>query len=490
MVFFVPSFFELFDFPVSSFDLDMTALPLADRYARFRDSVFSGLAESHLLPGLELPHAELEVQSLWFAGAFGTDFMTTDGQKVRITDFGIWNSGAGPDFTGCTVEIDGLKQHGDIELDPDARDWERHGHGNNPAYNRVVLHLFIAAPEQQFFTRNAEHQQVLQIQLKAEMLAQESKPNLSLAAARLGRCSTPLGLMPTERVQSIIEAAAQYRLERKSIRLHRSISAQGREQALFQALAQTLGYRNNTQPFLLLSLRLPIRRLKKAAQSERETLLFGVSGFLESVRFEDTEPETRTYLRQLWNDWWRLRDGCQRWLHADQRPSWKLAATRPGNHPQRRLGALTAMLAQWERLSSPLMDAGRWSQTAWKESLAALKHDYWSSHYTLLAEPASKPLALIGETRVQEMLANVAYPLLLPERTRLWAEYLELPALLDNQKLRRASLRLFGESPRAVEFQKRLHQQQGLLQLYEDFCLEDDSACADCPFPERLKEWT
>jgi hypothetical protein len=24
---------------------------------------------------------------------------------------------------------------------------------------------------------------------------------------------------------------------------------------------------------------------------------------------------------------------------------------------------------------------------------------------------------------------------------------------------------------------------------HEDFCLEDDSACANCPFPERLKEW-
>ena len=88
------------------------------------------------------------------------------------------------------------------------------------------------------------------------------------------------------------------------------------------------------------------------------------------------------------------------------------------------------------------------------------------------------------------MLANVAYPLLMPERTRLWAEYLELPALLDNQKLRRATLRLFGDSPQAAQNQKKLHQQQGLLQLYEDFCLEDDSACADCPFPERLKEWS
>lgn len=468
----------------------MTALPLADRYLRFRDSVFSGLEENATLPGLTFPMPELDVQSLWFSGAFGSEFTTTAGDKLKITDFGIWNSGAGPDFTQCAVEINGVRRQGDIELDPDARDWERHGHGSNEAYRGVILHLFVSVPDQRFFTRTSAHQEVPQVQLSAEMLDQTSKPNRGLAAARLGRCYTPLKAMPQERVQSIIEAAAQYRLERKSRRLHRNVSAQGREQAIFQALAQTLGYRNNSQPFLLLSLRLPLKRLKKTSQAEKEALLFGVSGFLESVRFEDTKPETRAYLRQIWNEWWRLRDGCQRWLSPAQRPAWNLAATRPGNHPQRRLGALTAMLGIWEKLSTPLMDAGRWSQTAWRENLASLQHDFWSSHYTLLAEPAKKPLALIGETRVQEMLANVAYPLLMPERTRLWAEYLELPALLDNQKLRRATLRLFGDSPQAAQNQKKLHQQQGLLQLYEDFCLEDDSACADCPFPERLKEWS
>ena len=56
--------------------------------------------------------------------------------------------------------------------------------------------------------------------------------------------------------------------------------------------------------------------------------------------------------------------------------------------------------------------------------------------------------------------------------------------------MRRAVLRLFGEDPRSRDFTKKLHHHQGLLQIYEDFCLEDDSACADCPFPERLKEWS
>ncbi len=466
----------------------MTPLPLADRYARFRDAVFSGVEEP-LLHGFTEPMTELDLQSLWFAGAFGGEFTSTNGKTVCITDFGTWNSGAGPDFTGCAITVDGETLHGDIELDPDARDWERHQHGANADYDRVVLHLFFDAPQERFYTRTSQHREIAQVVLNPTMLANDARPNRNLAAARLGRCATPLREMEVSRVQSMLESAAQYRLELKSKRLHRCVDVHGRDEAIYQALARTLGYRNNQQPFTLLSQRLPLKQLLRLDAAKREALLFGVSGLLESIRVEDTEPETHAYLRQLWSEWWKLRNDCLRWLDDRQLPRWKLAATRPGNHPQRRLGALAAMLNAWPQIVAPLADATRWSQAAWRESLSALTHEFWSTHYTLLAAPAIKPIALIGETRVHEMLANVAYPLLVPERTRLWAEYLELPALLDNQKLRRAVLRLFGDDGSGKDFTRKLHHQQGLLQIYEDFCLEDDSACANCPFPERLKEW-
>lgn len=295
--------------------------------------------------------------------------------------------------------------------------------------------------------------------------------------------------MDAARVQSMVEAAAQHRLDLKSQRLHRHVAAHGREQAIYQALAQTLGYRKNQQPFVILSQRLPLKQALKMDKGRREALLFGVSGFLEGVRSDDVRPEARAYLRELWSEWWKQRDACARWLDPRQLPRWKMTAIRPGNHPQRRLGALAALLDVWPKVVAPLADAARWSQAAWRGTLLGLSHDFWSTHYTLLSNPAEKAVALIGSTRVHEMLANVAYPLLVPERTRLWTEYLEIPALLDNQKVRRAVLRLFGDEGRGGEFTTKLHHQQGLLQIYEDFCLEDDSACANCPFPERLKEW-
>lgn len=468
----------------------VTPLPLAERYERFRDSLFAGVEEPTSLPGLEQPMSELDLQSLWFGGAFGTMFTTTDGQEVRIEDFGVWNAGAGPDFTGCAVTLDGKPRLGDIELDPDVRDWERHLHGANPDYSKVVLHVFLDGPsEQRFYTRTVEHVEVAQVRVTRAMLAVDAQPKSRQAAARLGRCAVPLKEMEAQRVLDLIESAAQHRLRLKSKRLHALVTAHGREEAIFQALAQTLGYRNNQRPFQVLTQRLPVRRLVKEGALSREAMLFGVAGFLEGVEPDAMEEKTRHYLKGLWSEWWKMRASCARWLEPQHELRWKLQAIRPGNHPQRRLGALAAMLEGWNRVAGPLKEAERWSQAAWREMLLGLEHEFWSSHYTLLSQSSLKPVALIGETRVLEMLANVVYPLLVPERTRLWAEYLELPALLDNQKVRRAMVRLFGDAKAAQPYSRKLFHHQGLLQIYEDFCLEDHSACADCPFPERLKEW-
>lgn len=463
-------------------------LPAAQRYASFLDTVFSGLAEP-VLPGWRETLPELDLQSLWFAGEFGSEFTTTCGRLLVIRDFGVWNHATGPDFTGCAVEFEGGTLRGDIELDPDVRDWERHGHGANAAYENVVLHLFTHAPEARLYTRTAAHREVLQVHLTQDLLRDAAKPR-PMAEARLGRCATPLREMSEANVTSLLESAAQYRLQRKATRFQALVRIHGREQAVFQSLANALGYRRNQRAFTVLAQRLPLRAMLKLDALEREALLFGVSGFLESVRYEDTEGDTRAYLRSLWSEWWKQRHAYLHWLDEANRLRWDLSGTRPGNHPQRRLGALSAMLRTWKQVAAPLLKAEMWSRREFTDTLLSLEHDYWSQHYTLLAAPAARPVALIGSTRAQEILANVCYPLLVPEKAPLWEEYTQLPAMLDNQKVRRASLRLFGEDhARSSLFQKRLFHQQGLLQVYEDYCLEDDSACAECPFPEKLKEW-
>jgi hypothetical protein len=64
-----------------------------------------------------------------------------------------------------------------------------------------------------------------------------------------------------------------------------------------------------------------------------------------------------------------------------------------------------------------------------------------------------------------------------------------LPARLSNRRLETGATRLFGDDPRRPQFTKTIAHQQGLLQIYEDFCLQDNSDCAQCPFPEQMQKW-
>jgi hypothetical protein len=108
-------------------------------------------------------------------------------------------------------------------------------------------------------------------------------------------------------------------------------------------------------------------------------------------------------------------------------------------------------------------------------------------------------MALVGESRVADILANVIFPFWRAEdpcravaerrRVDVWPEYAKLRARLTNRRLETAATRLFGDGPRSRDFTKTLAHQQALLQIYEDFCLQDNSDCAQCPFPEQMAKW-
>ena len=127
-------------------------LPDSERYASLLAALERG-DEPSIVREESLPLSELELQSLWFDGAFGRHFVSTSGVPVEIVQFGHWNHSAGPDFVDTAVRVGDELCTGAIELDSDVRDWEHHGHGENADYNKVVLHLFFGMGPATFFTR-------------------------------------------------------------------------------------------------------------------------------------------------------------------------------------------------------------------------------------------------------------------------------------------------------------------------------------------------
>ena len=459
-----------------------------DRYAEMR--VAARVRERALFPAQRIP-SELELQARWFAGDFGRHFVTPAGDKIDIVQFGVWNREAGPDFSDAAIRLNGGGPiRGSIEFDLSDRNWEAHGHATNPAFENTVLHVFIDASEQTFFARTRSNREVLQVRIDPNALPENFSVNIPLA--RPGRCQAPLRDLPEERVRSVLDAAAQFRLQRKAARIRNKIDNHGRDEALLQELAAALGYKENKLPFTLLAQRLPLKLLREQS-SDGEALLFGVAGFLQAPDLDVYERSTREYVRQLWDNWWPHRDGLHRLILPAK--LWRLSSTRPVNHPQRRVAALATLARLWPAVQRSL---GKRNAPAASDFFQALDHPFWNFHYTLTADASPKKMALIGESRVADILANVLFPFWLAEdvdpstplRTSLWPEYAKLPARLSNRRLETAATRLFGSDPRRSLFTKTVGHQQGLLQIYEDFCMQDNSDCAQCPFPEQMRRWT
>jgi len=439
----------------------------------------SGVAES---PSPALP-PELELQALWFAGGFGRDFHDAAGKPVRIVQFGEWNRSAGPDFLLAAVEIAGETREGPIELDIRASDWEAHGHGADPAFEGTVLHVVFQESGAASFTRTREHREVPRVTISREQLEEALlRPRRETAIARPGRCVHPLAALAPVAVSSLLAEAAAHRARLKSARYLRTADAHGRDAALYHAVAETLGYRSNALGMRLLAQRLPLTALRESP-GQAEALLFGAAGFLSPDLHEKAPADTRDHLRMLWETWWKARG---RWESAHAIP-WKAGGQRPANHPHRRVGALAGLAKDW-----PAFRKLAYSRPLDVRSLTAyltkLADPFWSKRHTLSSVESARPVALFGQEKAVELLANHLFPLAIHEGEP-FDLYAKLPAGARNEKVRRCAIRLFGSEDAASPWLKKAVHHQALLQVYADFCLEDASDCKECPFPEQLLQW-
>jgi len=429
---------------------------------------------------------ELELQALWFAGAFGRDFRTTSGKVVRIVQFGEWNRGAGPDFIQAAVEIDGEIRTGPLELDPVAGDWEAHGHAENPAFSQVILHVVFQSDARRIFTRTLDHQEVPQVVITEMQLSDAlSRPQREVAIAHPGRCVAPLKQLPAGAIARLLAEAASYRAANKAARWLRMEDAHGRDAALFQSTAETLGYRGNALAMRLLAQRAPLSLLK-AEGDVAEAILFGTAGFLSADQHELAPADTRDYLRTLWDEWWKNRTRFE--IASERKIPWKTHGQRPANHPHRRTGALAALVKVWPQYRK-LALARPFAAKPLIDFLQALEHDFWSHRHTLTSSASTRRIALFGRSQALELIANHLAPLAIHEGGMTWLGYHKLRHSAPNDKVRRCSLRLFGSSKAALPWLRRVAHHQALIQVYQDFCLEDFSDCKDCPFPEQLAQW-
>jgi Protein of unknown function (DUF2851) len=445
-----------------------------------------------------LPPTEMELQALWFEQLYQPRLTTDDGRTVEIIQPGFWNHGGGPDFSRAVVRFhkDGKPDKdvtiGNVEAHLKAADWNAHGHYADAAYDETILHVvWEKKGGKAFFPATSAFRRVPQVVIGEQLVAAwaELQPLCAsllrgpLPGAVAGRCSPELKRLSSDQIAEILRAAGMFRLRQKARRWFWRQRLTSPAQTLHEALAEALGFHANQIPMRLVAQRLPWSKLRELKPEARLAHLFGLAGFLPGENAARFQSEPRAWLRELWEIWWKKRGALDYALLPKNQ--WKLAGLRPLNRPERRLAALAQIIPRVPELLSALKahDADRFAAT-----LLAIRDPFWEKHATLTGTPLSTPYRLLGEERVHDILINVFWPMVSLDDPDAAQTGLRKLTTAPNNAARIASQRLLVSALTPKHAREALIQ-QGLLQIYRDYCQTDCSDCRDCRFPELVKAW-
>jgi hypothetical protein len=402
------------------------------------------------------PISEADLSAIWAGQRYPPGALTwPDGSAVGVVYPGRRGGGAGPDFRDAVVRIGGEERRGDVELHVRASYFLQHRHHFDPAYDGLVLHVVFAddaggvsplpgggrVPVAAFAPW---------VQARAaDIAAWVARPPLwrepcADAALRLGDAGVAAALR-----QSGVE-----RFQARGKALERAVAAEGADEALWQALLETLGYGGDRDGFRRLARALPVSLLKEVAARA-------------PGRAEDAAYLALTLVAGLTRG--PSLELCP--LPAALSPPLRGGGGRPANRAEARLGAAAALALRPG--PDPVARSVEGVRTA--RHAAALLGDW-----TLPARPPSRT-ALLGRSRAAEVLVNAVLPLAWAVAPGLRERCLELAAGL-------AALPPYGKTlflernlapPGAGRRVRSVLDQQGLLALHADWCSK--GGCGRCP---------
>ncbi len=404
---------------------------------------------------------------IWDTGHLRHKLKTVSGKEIEVLFPGQWNTDEGPDFLAAVVRIDTEVLHGDVEIHLRSSDWISHKHSENPAYHHVILHVVLDHDTASDSTDLPNGRQIDILPLKRQM-----DESLQKLAARytderfepsdkscelLGNLTDP---------HTFFENLGMVRLIKKSNRFATELLFNDFDQVLWQGLAESLGYSKNKFQMLELARAVPYDFLKtfKTQGKSRDAMLgtiLGNAGLLEHL------PSTYP---MIWIAKWReLAEPAEIPIHIQ----WKLFRQRPINHPALRLMQVAQLL--WDSFDTSLFHlfVKCFSQPIDSFSVSTVRERI----IKLLADSQGwlPEKYHMGASRIDALIVNILLPLMLlfsrqkgyqDLQAAIEKSFGQYPPLDENRVIRTMRSFLPGMSPGKMS---NVHQ-QGIIQLYSDFC--------------------
>ncbi|MEX2237914.1 MAG: DUF2851 family protein [Dehalococcoidia bacterium] len=198
---------------------------------------------------------ERELYEIWMgqrfpAGALGLP----DGSLLRVVYRGRPGRGAGPDFRDAIIARgDGALLKGDVELHVRASDFRRHGHGADPAYDRVALHVVFY--HDGGATIASSGRELLTVALAPWVATRAGELQRWLEQPPLWQepCHDAVARLGGEEVGARLRRLGIRRLRQKAAALRKRVLAQGFEDAVYRELLEAVGFGPNRHVFRALA---------------------------------------------------------------------------------------------------------------------------------------------------------------------------------------------------------------------------------------------
>ncbi len=471
------------------------ATAASENYARLLPPTRVGaVGESTLAYAREIRWSERHLQCIWSDALLRPGRLTTtEREPVEVEDPGRWNLEAGPDFLDAVLRVGPERRRlaGDIEVHVRPGDWVQHAHGRDARYARVIAHVtYVPAAE----APAGLPPHCLRIALREALQANPAFTfdDIDLAAyphavlpSTPRPCAAALGDDP-DRARALLAAAGSYRFEQRRLRLQSRLAAGGADhrQVFYEEFMAALGYKHNQAAFRRLAQALPLAAWPEGRPAEYHyARLLGAAGLLPPAD-AGRDSAARQFLRTLWDAWWR-----EPVPMPEPAVHWRLEALRPANHPTRRLAAAAALFAaERDPLAAFGRVAGGQSEALCVvigERLRQLALAHWERRQSLTGPATSRRSVLLGATRVAAICTNVVLPLM-AATGHLPNGVPSLPAEDVSAPMRATAAHLLGRDHNPAIYQTDGLLQQGLLQVFHDFCLKAKAGCADCELAQNL----
>lgn len=338
------------------------------------------------------------LQYIWKYRLFDAKGLTTlDGEAVEITKTGEQNHNSGADFSNARLKIGNTLWAGNVEIEIESANWQRHGHHTDASHQNTLLLVCL------------HHNAKQPIHIPVIELHQRINPklisnyNALMSESSFIPCQKFIGKVDGFTLQSWLLRILAERLEQKVEPITTSLQNNNNnwEESFYHALARNFGFNTNAVPFELVAKSLPLNTLAKHKNNlaQLEALFLGQAGLLQNI----DEPDAYTQKLQQEYSFLAKKFALQPINHG----LWKFSKTRPANFPTLRLAQFAALVHTSTHLFSKLMETPK--PAPLKKLFTIKASAYWDEHYrpSVAAQTGKN---MLGEDAVNNILINTVAP--------------------------------------------------------------------------------